>query len=961
MRSFTRHPTVSRRAAGLLLAACLCCGAVVVAAEPLIPDAGLSRLRAERRAAAKQRMAVREKADAPARFGLLVVPVEFADTRFASDFDPLRDIAPLLDGSGEATLRRYFAVASGGKFDLGILLAPVVTLGKTRQEYSDLGSTNFLRTRMMATETLTAVRDLGLEFRLLDRDGPDGLPGSGDDDGQVDGVLLLHAGIGTENDPENGLIPAHQYYLTEPVVDAGVEAAFYAVASGRSGLGIWAHETAHLLGMEDRYDPRLVPEGGSEVLSRGGLGRFSLMSSGAWGTGDAGDPALPDAYSCLQLGWLAPRLLDPRGAADETLLPGLESGEAAWIWKNGERDTEFYLVETRDPAATAPFDAGVPSGQLIVYHIDESRPEGYLIPDDAGYHLRARVVEADGNDSLAAGLDGGSAADLFPGTTDATEFSALTDPSSDGYSGPSGVALTRIAAVAGAVTMRSFALASFAVDCALQPVIADPVTIDLRVVERGIALEQPLATVTVVAEPAWGSFADSARELDLALGEIADGVWEPLSPVVWEPDQDVPAGAVTHFTVRIADAAGDSGVLERPWVWSPDSAALDFGAVWPGSWSETRPGPNRKTGWFRWEAAPWLTATQTPVLACVDTIFPDSSQWPLVRYNNFGVATLTSGPLSTGLRGVRLVHAMESDLLTGDVALDGGRVSWIAPDGSEVVLPPVDGWEATVASRAYSPFAGEGVLTGTLPFLRDEFPVWQTDVIPAPDPARGPWRLRLTFASDGAGYGRGWYLATIDPIYGEPAVSAFPVEIDSGALRWTWPFTASAQDSFAVEIHDRETAEWIPAAVGLFAAGGADGEFTLSLADLVAGLAAHPHERTLLRVAGEAKYGLLASRPYAFYPDSGARPAGLLGAPWPNPSRDGAVRFLAEIPVGKRATVTVYDPRGRRLRSWSLPTGQHFLLWKGTDAAGRRVASGTYFLRIEGDGSPRTRKVVLLH
>ena len=64
------------------------------------------------------------------------------------------------------------------------------------------------------------------------------------------------------------------------------------MASLHSGPGIWAHETGHLLGLEDRYDPNLRPAGGSEVLSRGGLGRFSLMASGAWGTGGSALEAL---------------------------------------------------------------------------------------------------------------------------------------------------------------------------------------------------------------------------------------------------------------------------------------------------------------------------------------------------------------------------------------------------------------------------------------------------------------------------------------------------------------------------------------------------------------------------------------------------------------------------------------------------------------------------------------------
>lgn len=97
--------------------------------------------------------------------------------------------------------------------------------------------------------------------------------------------------------------------------------------------------------------------------------------------------------------------------------------------------------------------------------------------------------------------------------------------------------------------------------------------------------------------------------------------------------------------------------------------------------------------------------------------------------------------------------------------------------------------------------------------------------------------------------------------------------------------------------------------------------------------------------------------------DPGATPAvhRLLGA-WPNPFNPRTeVRF--ELASTTRVRVRVHDVRGRLVRTLTdelLPSGQHQVIWDGTDRSGRRVASGTYYLRLEADDRVETRKVSLL-
>jgi len=282
-------------------------GAQVVEAHP--NSELLHSKRAAKRASSRLALSNKNKAEEPQLSGLLVIPVDFSDARLPQGWDGMIELSPRLQAHHGESLHNYFSVASQNKLDLRITLAPVVHLEGTRRDYSDRYLNGFTRTRKLATEAITATEETGLVFRSLDMEGPDRIPGSIDDDGDLDGILILHSGPGQENDPEDGWVQALQFFLEEPIISDGITASFYAVASMNSGLGIWAHETGHLLGLEDRYDPTLFTSAIGDLQSLGGLGKFSLMASGAWGLGDGSGCALLDAYSAVQLGWQEPIVL----------------------------------------------------------------------------------------------------------------------------------------------------------------------------------------------------------------------------------------------------------------------------------------------------------------------------------------------------------------------------------------------------------------------------------------------------------------------------------------------------------------------------------------------------------------------------------------------------------------------------------------------------------------------------
>lgn len=83
--------------------------------------------------------------------------------------------------------------------------------------------------------------------------------------------------------------------------------------------------------------------------------------------------------------------------------------------------------------------------------------------------------------------------------------------------------------------------------------------------------------------------------------------------------------------------------------------------------------------------------------------------------------------------------------------------------------------------------------------------------------------------------------------------------------------------------------------------------------------------------------------------------------PWPNPGLP-PLRFGFDMPAAGAVVLSIYDVRGRRLRSLrrELAEGQPEIVWDGRDAAGKALPGGLYIARAEAGGRSASRKFVLL-
>jgi hypothetical protein len=96
---------------------------------------------------------------------------------------------------------------------------------------------------------------------------------------------------------------------------------------------------------------------------------------------------------------------------------------------------------------------------------------------------------------------------------------------------------------------------------------------------------------------------------------------------------------------------------------------------------------------------------------------------------------------------------------------------------------------------------------------------------------------------------------------------------------------------------------------------------------------------------------------------TGGRLSLALSPPHPNPS-GGIAAFSFDVPNGASPVkLAVYNVRGERVKTLVdglIGRGRHERHWDGTDEAGRAVAAGAYFVRLENAGAAKTQKLVLV-
>lgn len=141
----------------------------------------------------------------------------------------------------------------------------------------------------------------GVDWGQFDNDGPDKRANSGDDDGFVDFIVIVHPGIGAECDSPSTHIWSHRSHLAVPLAtptnsarpaggqimisDYVIVPALDCDGVHPSPIGVVAHEFGHAFGLPDLYDLSPAP-----LTTVGGVGDWDLMATGGWGGNDYESP-----------------------------------------------------------------------------------------------------------------------------------------------------------------------------------------------------------------------------------------------------------------------------------------------------------------------------------------------------------------------------------------------------------------------------------------------------------------------------------------------------------------------------------------------------------------------------------------------------------------------------------------------------------------------------------------------
>ncbi|MDZ4668982.1 MAG: M6 family metalloprotease domain-containing protein [bacterium] len=326
--------------------------------------------------------------------------------------------------NGTGSFRDYYLKSSFNQLDLSVDVFGWYMASNTYMNYGKSSPNYNYNVGELVKRAILAADSAGVDFSKYDNDS----------DGYVDGIIIMHAGIGAEEQSApsaNNYIWSHRYnlaYSVGSVMVDGVLVDSYGIfpekrysggAYTQVGIGVISHEFGHLIDLPDIYSTQSKGEG---------AGNFANMAGGPWLNNEK-TPCMHDAWTRLVMQWNQPVVINSNGTY--TIPKSLADSNFAFRI-NTSQANEFFLIENRQKKG---FDQYLPGKGLAIWHINSSKARllsaggsNNVNNDTSAYGVG--LMQADGNRDLEKGTNRGDAGDLFPGNTNNRNFNSYTNPNS---------------------------------------------------------------------------------------------------------------------------------------------------------------------------------------------------------------------------------------------------------------------------------------------------------------------------------------------------------------------------------------------------------------------------------------------------------------------------------------------------------------------------------------------------
>lgn len=340
---------------------------------------------------------------------LLMILVNFSNTSTNYTQGNFNNYMNQVNYNGTGSFKDYYLENSYGQLNVTTDVTQWVTVPNTHNYYGPES-----RWSQFIVDAIDAADAAGVDFSQYDGDG----------DGYVDGIAVIHQGVGQEESSSTNDIWSHNFnlrYGPGVVTKDGVKIDAYTCQPERSGsgmasIGVMCHEFGHNLGLPDFYDTNYGTGGQQD-----GTGKWDMMASGSYNNYGR-TPAHHNPWSKIYLNWASATVL-----SDATTITNMPNSakNAKFYRYNTTTSNEYFLLENRQKVG---FDASLPGSGLLIFHADGSYINSHMSRNDINASAHQGFYPVSATTSI------NSSNCPFP-TSSKTSFTDATSPNAKSWAG----------------------------------------------------------------------------------------------------------------------------------------------------------------------------------------------------------------------------------------------------------------------------------------------------------------------------------------------------------------------------------------------------------------------------------------------------------------------------------------------------------------------------------------------